>query len=124
VEPNPHFVPFFDLNRAKFPKLDIQDMKQVPIISILGMTHPARTPIAPQGVGEDLTSAGVADNSIDVVVMTLVLCTVEDQTKTLLEVQRVLKPGGKMFYMEHIIAPQGTALRYLQQFLMLGGEPK
>ena len=29
VEPNPHFVPFFDQNRAKFPKLDIQDMKQV-----------------------------------------------------------------------------------------------
>ena len=128
MEPNPHFVPFFDLNRAKFPKLDIQDMKQVPIISILDMT----TQIAPQGVGEDLASAGVADNSIDVVVMTLVLCTVEDQTKyffsfllkcftfllnifdnfscrTLLEVQRVLKPGGKMFYMEHTIAPQVTS---------------
>merc|ERR1712107_403446 len=28
VEPNPHFVPFFDQNRAKFPQLDIQDMKQ------------------------------------------------------------------------------------------------
>jgi len=101
VEPNPHFVPFFDQNRAKFPKLDIQDMKQ--------------------GVGEDLAAAGVADSSVDAVVMTLVLCTVDDQIKTLSEVKRVLKPGGKFYYMEHIIAQEGRALRYLQQGLMLGG---
>ena len=77
MEPNPHFVPFFDQNRAKFPKLDIQDMKQV----ATSPGHPAPTPVAPQGVGEDLAAAGVADNSIDAVVMTLVLCTVEDQMK-------------------------------------------
>ena len=34
-----------------------------------------------QGVGEDLAAAGVADSSVDAVVMTLVLCTVEDQIK-------------------------------------------
>ena len=34
-----------------------------------------------QGVGEDLREAGVADESVDAVVMTLVLCTVDDQIK-------------------------------------------
>jgi len=72
-------------------------------------------------VGEDLVAAGVADSSVDAVVMTLVLCTVDDQIKTLSEVQRVLKPGGKFYYMEHIIAQEGRALRFLQQGLMLGG---
>ena len=35
-----------------------------------------------QGVGEDLREAGVADESVDAVVMTLVLCTVDDQIKS------------------------------------------
>jgi len=101
VEPNPHFVEYFDANRAKHPHLDIKEMKQ--------------------GVGEDLLSAGVPDCSVDAVVMTLVLCTVQDQIKTLQEVKRVLKPGGKMFYMEHIIAEEGSYLRTLQRMLMMGG---
>ena len=75
VEPNPHFVPFFDQNRAKFPKLDIQDLKQVKL------TKDLLTLSKIQGVGEDLAAAGVADSSVDAVVMTLVLCTVEDQIK-------------------------------------------
>merc|ERR1712192_246304 len=58
------------------------------------------------GVGEDLAAAGIADSSVDAVVMTLVLCTVDDQIKTLSEVKRVLKPGGKFYYMEHIIAQE------------------
>ena len=36
-----------------------------------------------QGVGEDLAAAGVGDDSVDAVVMTLVLCTVQDQIQTL-----------------------------------------
>eukprot|EP00090_Calanus_glacialis_P031102 TRINITY_DN5095_c0_g1_i1.p1 TRINITY_DN5095_c0_g1~~TRINITY_DN5095_c0_g1_i1.p1 ORF type:complete len:261 (-),score=73.13 TRINITY_DN5095_c0_g1_i1:157-939(-) len=100
VEPNPHFVEYFDTNRAKYPGLDIKDMTQ--------------------GVGEDLLSAGIADCSVDAVVMTLVLCTVQDQVKTLQEVSRVLKPGGKMFYMEHVIAEEGSYLRTLQRMLMMG----
>jgi len=101
VEPNPHFAQYFNANRAKYPKLDIKDIKQ--------------------GVGEDLLSAGVADCSVDAVVMTLVLCTVQDQLKTLQEVKRVLRPGGKMFYMEHVIAEEGSYLRTLQRILMMGG---
>ena len=34
------------------------------------------------------------------------------------EVKRVLKPGGKMFYMEHIIAEEGSYLRILQRILL------
>jgi hypothetical protein len=31
------------------------------------------------------------------------------------EIQRVLKPGGKFFYMEHILAKKGDHLRPIQQ---------
>lgn len=42
------------------------------------------------GCAEDMK--GVESNSVDVVVSTLVLCSVEDLNKTFKEVQRVLAP--------------------------------
>ncbi len=58
-----------------------------------------------------------ADNSIDAVVSTLVLCTVPDQGATLLEILRVLKPGGRFAFIEHVAAPRGTFLRTVQSFV-------
>ncbi len=34
-----------------------------------------------QGYGENLAAAGIPDASVDAVIMTLVLCSVEDQRK-------------------------------------------
>lgn len=45
-----------------------------------------------------------ADDSFDTVVATLMLCTVEDQDATLREVARVLKPGGRLLFLEHVRA--------------------
>jgi ubiquinone/menaquinone biosynthesis C-methylase UbiE len=40
--------------------------------------------------------------SIDAVVASLVLCSVEDQAAVLTEIRRVLKPGGTLAYYEHV----------------------
>jgi ubiquinone/menaquinone biosynthesis C-methylase UbiE len=42
------------------------------------------------------------DDSFDVVVSTLVLCGVDDQLRALREVRRVLRPGGRLKFMEHL----------------------
>ncbi|HSP54848.1 MAG TPA: class I SAM-dependent methyltransferase [Dehalococcoidia bacterium] len=42
------------------------------------------------------------DGSFDMVVDTLVLCSVQDQAQALSEVKRVLKPGGEMRLYEHV----------------------
>lgn len=54
------------------------------------------------------------DASVDVVISSLVLCTVTDPARVLAEVRRVLRPGGRYLFTEHVAAPEGTALRRLQ----------
>jgi ubiquinone/menaquinone biosynthesis C-methylase UbiE len=42
------------------------------------------------------------DESFDTVVSTVVLCSVPDQAAALREVRRVLRPGGKLLFVEHV----------------------
>ena len=55
------------------------------------------------------------DASVDAVVSTLVLCSVADQARALAEVRRVLKPGGRFVFVEHVAAPRGSWLRRAQR---------
>jgi len=60
----------------------------------------ARVPITVHdGVAETLP---VPDESVDVVVTSLVLCSVADQSAVLAEVLRVLRPGGLLLFYEHV----------------------
>jgi len=51
-----------------------------------------------QGHIEDLASAGIADNSIDVVVSNCVINLSPDKRQVLAEIFRVLKPGGELYF--------------------------
>jgi ubiquinone/menaquinone biosynthesis C-methylase UbiE len=42
------------------------------------------------------------DDSFDVAVSTLVLCGVDDQPRALRELRRVLRPGGRLVFIEHL----------------------
>lgn len=57
------------------------------------------------------------DASIDVVVSGLVLCTVPEPARVLAGIRRVLKPGGRLVFLEHVAAPVGTGLRRFQRFM-------
>lgn len=59
------------------------------------------------GLDIEIESAGAealpfADNSFDVVIASLVFCTIPDFDAALSEVARVLKPGGEFRFLEHV----------------------
>lgn len=56
----------------------------------------------------------IESGTVDVVVSTLVLCSVTELDRTLAEALRVLKPGGRLIYIEHVGAPWGSLLRRVQ----------
>lgn len=55
------------------------------------------------------------DSSIDAIVGTYVMCSVDDVDATVAELRRVLVPGGRIVLIDHVAAPPGTAHRTFQQ---------
>jgi SAM-dependent methyltransferase len=91
VEPNVESFPYARANAAKY--------------GVRGL-------VLKRGVGERLPD--VPDGSVDVVVSTLVMCTVADQSAVAKEARRVLKPGGAYVFLDHVRADEGTPLHAMQ----------
>ncbi|CAL4120878.1 unnamed protein product, partial [Meganyctiphanes norvegica] len=80
VDPNPYFAEYFNTIRKDFPNIKSEEIIVSP--------------------GESMYM--IPTSSVDAVVVTLVLCSVQSIEECLREVKRVLVPGGKFFFMEHI----------------------
>ena len=52
------------------------------------------------------------DDSFDTVVTTLVLCGVDDQPRAVREARRVLRPGGRLLFLEHVRADDPGLARF------------
>ena len=59
---------------------------------------------------EGADAIGLPDASVDAVVSTLVLCTVPDPAAAVAEIRRVLRPGGRFVFLEHVRAGTGHPL--------------
>jgi SAM-dependent methyltransferase len=85
--------------------------------------HPhLRAAAARHGVTVDIRSdvaerIPLPDGSVEAVIASLVLCSVSDPARVLAEIRRVLRPGGRFWCVEHVAAPEGTALARVQRMV-------
>ncbi|XP_071775552.1 thiol S-methyltransferase TMT1A-like [Centroberyx gerrardi] len=95
TDPNPHFQKFLQKSVADNDHLTFE-----------------RFVVAS---GEDMGS--IEDESVDAVVSTLVLCTVNNVSQTLREAHRILRPGGAFYFMEHVLADPSSWTYFFQHVL-------
>ncbi|MBV6654697.1 MAG: class I SAM-dependent methyltransferase [Mameliella sp.] len=67
------------------------------------------------GLGDAAVEAELGENQLDVIVCTLVLCTLPDLAHALESFQRWLKPGGRLLVLEHV-HDRRQPQRWLQSF--------
>jgi SAM-dependent methyltransferase len=84
----------------------------------------ARLQRAARRRGIDLEIRSVAGERIDLpedsaeaVISSLVLCTVRDPAAVLAQVRRVLRPGGRFSFVEHVVARPRTPTRWAQRMV-------
>jgi ubiquinone/menaquinone biosynthesis C-methylase UbiE len=68
-------------------------------------------------IAQGAESLPLHDAAYDEVICSLVLCTVADPDRVLAEVRRILRPGGRFRFVEHVAAPAWSPRRALQAAL-------
>jgi ubiquinone/menaquinone biosynthesis C-methylase UbiE len=61
------------------------------------------------------------DNTFDCAVSTFTLCSIEHVNQALGEVYRVLKPGGRLLYLEHGLSPEPNVQKWQRRLNWLQG---
>lgn len=95
VDPEGDIEPILRENAAKYDSLELKDFKAAG--------------------AEDMSH--IDDDSVDAVVSTLVLCTVEDPVKVVSEVKRILRKDGVFIFWEHVYASNDKWISLMQRFL-------
>ncbi|MGH9000585.1 MAG: class I SAM-dependent methyltransferase [Acidimicrobiia bacterium] len=62
--------------------------------------------------GLDGEQLSLPDASVDAALSTFTLCTIGDLPRALGELRRVLRPGGRLHFLEHGLSPSGRVARW------------
>lgn len=72
----------------------------------------AESKVPVEYIGLDGQNLPLEDDVIDHVLVTWTLCTIPDVDAALHEMRRVLRPGGKLHFIEHGLAPQPQVAKW------------
>lgn len=98
-------LPFYDFGRID--KLTLTDMEIGKFLDEKVYRLPAREKIRMRR--SSVENLPFSDEAFDTVVFTLVFCSVPDVERGLSEIRRVLKPGGRVVFIEHVLSDREPA---------------
>ncbi|MFM0084809.1 class I SAM-dependent methyltransferase [Paraburkholderia sediminicola] len=100
-----------NLSFYRAPVTDIVALEPAPALIAMARrsVHP---PIRVSFIEGSVEAIPLDDHSIDTVVTTWTLCTIPQVATALGEMRRVLKPGGRLLFVEHGLAPDESVRRW------------
>jgi ubiquinone/menaquinone biosynthesis C-methylase UbiE len=85
----------------------------------LARERAARCQVPVEMIALELGQIQAANASFDDIVCTFTLCTIPDAVAALREMRRVLKPGGRLLFCEHGLAPDLPVVRWQKRLTPL-----
>jgi SAM-dependent methyltransferase len=100
-------------NFAHYPPgvTDVLAVEPEPRLRVLAEDAARRAPVRVTVAGGLAEHLPAEDGAFDTAVVSLLLCSVDDQDAVLRELRRVLRPGGRLHFWEHVRAHGGTLAR-------------
>jgi SAM-dependent methyltransferase len=81
----------------------------------------AASPVPVERVGLDAARLPLPDGSVDNSLSTWTMCTIDDLDAALAELRRVLRPGGRLHFVEHGLSPDDRIARWQHRLNGLQG---
>ncbi|QDO89729.1 class I SAM-dependent methyltransferase [Ornithinimicrobium ciconiae] len=81
----------------------------------------AASPVPVTRTDRRAESLSLDDASVDAVLVTFSLCTVQDPAAVLRQARRVLRPGGRLHFLEHGLSPDEEVQRWQRRLNPLQG---
>ena len=70
------------------------------------------SPVAVTRIGLDGQDIAATEHAFDNALITFSLCTIPDPSRALREVRRLVRPGGRLYFLEHGISPDAGVARW------------
>ncbi|HET9427613.1 MAG TPA: class I SAM-dependent methyltransferase [Allosphingosinicella sp.] len=100
--------PFYDPARVEH----LWALEPSPEMRSLAAPKAAATPFPTEFIGLSGEEIPLETASVDTVVTTYTLCTIPDVVRALREMRRVLRPGGRLLFLEHGAAPEAAVRKW------------
>ena len=84
------------------PSIVMAARARIRAVSLRGASRNGHLPVVVTVVGSYAEKLPFSDGSFDSAIATLTLCSVTDPAAAFAEVRRVLRPGGRLFMLEHV----------------------
>lgn len=111
-------LPYYRCDRIRSLTLTDRELKVRALESRLGTLEPGCRRLVSFREA-DLLRLPFPDASFDTVVATLLFCSVDDHTTGFSEIRRVLVPGGRFLFVEHVLPPDRMRARLFERITPL-----